>query len=105
MNGVLNNHKFDEAYAKTRINHRSQNMNEKESESEKEQPLLLTFAQIEGRCYCCGKQGHKSPQCGLKDTKPRHEWYISNVQLTQTKKSDQNVIKQKIVEFYVRRSY
>ena len=87
-NGVLNNHKFDESYAKTRINQRSQNMNGKEIESEKEQPLILTFTQIEGRCYCCGKPGHKSPQCKLKEIKPKHEWYINNVQLTQTKKLD-----------------
>ena len=39
-----------------------------------------------GRCYYCGKYGLKLPQCRLKDRKPRHEWYINTIQLTQTKK-------------------
>ena len=34
----------------------------------------LNFANIEGRCYCCGKLGHFSPNCRLKDTKPKEEW-------------------------------
>ena len=82
---ALNNHKFDMGYTKTKLNSRNQISREKENANETEEPILLTFAQIEGRCYCCGKPGHKSPQCKLKDVKPRHEWYINTVQLTQTK--------------------
>ena len=32
-----------------------------------------TFAQFEGKCWCCGKPGHKSPQCSEKN-KPKKEW-------------------------------
>ena len=39
----------------------------------------LTFAQLEGKCYCCGKPGHKSPQCAHKD-KPKPEWWINKAQ-------------------------
>ena len=86
-NSVLNNHKLDMVYTKTKLNLRNQISKEKEKENanKTEEPILQTFAQIEGRCYCCGKPGHKSPQCKLKDVKPRHEWFINTVQLTQTK--------------------
>jgi hypothetical protein len=30
---------------------------------------------MEGKCYCCGKPGHKSPQCRFKD-KLIEEWAI-----------------------------
>ena len=76
-NGVLNNHKFDTVYTKSKINQRNQVSREKEYANEMEEPLSPTFTQTEGRCYCCGKYGYKSPQCHLKDTKPRHEWYIN----------------------------
>ena len=55
---------------KTKINQRNQNTKENKIENENEEPLLLTFTQIEGRCHCCGKHGHKSPQCKLKEVKP-----------------------------------
>ena len=31
---------------------------------------------MDGKCYCCGKAGHKSPQCEFKD-KPKNEWAIN----------------------------
>jgi hypothetical protein len=34
---------------------------------------------MEGKRYCCGKEGHKSPQYHFKD-KPRSEWAINKVQ-------------------------
>jgi hypothetical protein len=39
----------------------------------------MSFAQMEGRCYCCGKGGHKSPQCRHKD-RPKDEWVINKAQ-------------------------
>ena len=34
--------------------------------------IELSFAQLEGRCYCCGKPGHKSPVYWL-TVKPKSE--------------------------------
>ena len=87
-NAVLNNHKFDTIYIKNRNNNRMNNNKEKQAEIE--EPLSLTFTQIEGKCYCCGRSGHKSPNCRLKDTKPRSEWFINTVQLTQSKSDTTN---------------
>eukprot|EP00957_Ditylum_brightwellii_P138374 10547200-Ditylum_brightwellii.AAC.1 len=38
---------------------------------------------MEGKCYCCGKPGHKSPQCSKRNTIPRDEWAINKAQLMQ----------------------
>jgi uncharacterized OB-fold protein len=50
-------------------------MKPKEPKQDEEKPEL-SFAQMEGRCYCCGKTGHTSPQCCHKD-QPKHEWAIN----------------------------
>jgi hypothetical protein len=34
---------------------------------------------MEGKCYCCRKAEHKSPQCHFKN-KPKAEWAINKVQ-------------------------
>ena len=52
---------------------------------ENEDYLSLTFTQIEGKCYCCGKSGHKSPQCRFKN-KPKPAWFSNNVQIAQKNK-------------------
>ena len=77
-NNVLSNHRFDfskrenfKNYTKipTKVARRDQDQDK----------INLSFAQMEGKCYCCGKPGHKSPQCRFKD-KPKHEWAINKVQ-------------------------
>jgi hypothetical protein len=51
----------------------------------------LSFAQIEGKYYCCRKAGHMFPQYKLKD-KPRAKWAINKYQQThiQTGKKGKN---------------
>ena len=41
---------------------------------EEDQSTALTFAQMEVRCYYCGKKGHKSPNC----THPRTKYHENN---------------------------
>jgi hypothetical protein len=36
----------------------------------------MSFAMLEGKCYCCGKPGHNSPKCHLKDKIPKEDWVI-----------------------------
>ena len=36
----------------------------------------FAFMSLEERCFCCGKKGHKSPQCQLKDVIPKEKWAI-----------------------------
>ena len=62
-NNILNNHKFDGYYIKTKQSQKSQNFKKVLDEEENEDNFSLTFTQIEGKCYCCGKSGHISPQC------------------------------------------
>ncbi len=35
---------------------------------------------MEGKCYCCGRAGHKSPQCRFKDRPAKEEWAMNKVQ-------------------------
>jgi len=53
---------------------------------------MLSFAQLEGKCYCCGKPGHKSPDCNKKDNIPKLEWTInkSQQQFVQEQKTQTN---------------
>ena len=49
---------------------------------------------MKGKCYCCEKAGHMSPQCQFKD-KPRAEWTInksqqSHVQASKKEKSTES---------------
>jgi hypothetical protein len=55
------------------------NKTKKSNDETKEQEVSLSFAQIEGRCYCCGKQGHCLPTCRFKN-KPKEEWAINKAQ-------------------------
>ena len=81
-NNVLSNHRFD-ATPKPGGRGKAQNENNKSKEQkgdEKEdEEVNLSFAQMEGKCYCCGKAGHKSPSCRDKN-KPKEEWAINKAQ-------------------------
>ena len=40
----------------------------------------LPFAQLEGKCYCCGAPDHLSPYCPHK-TGPNLKWYMKTGQV------------------------
>ena len=70
-NNVLSEHRFDPAV------HRKQ-VKSNEEKNDTQDPLTLSFAQFEDRCYCCGKKGHKSPACREKN-KPKEEWVVNKI--------------------------
>ena len=68
-------------------------MNKKDNKQEQDIPL--SFTQLEGVCYCCGKKDHKSPDCHNKDKIPQEEWAInkskvSHVQLQASENASMN---------------
>jgi hypothetical protein len=60
---VLSNHKFDSGY---NLNNNRNNQNRNDT-SEDQQVPSLTFAQLEGKCFCCGSSEHMSPNCPHKN--------------------------------------
>ena len=71
-NNVLSTHRFDnvkEVKKDSRKNEKYErnNSHNKKEEDENDEPVVLSFAQLEGKCYCCGKAGHKSHRCYQKD--------------------------------------
>ena len=92
---VLSTHRFDyskenkqEPKKSEKFERKTENKN-KETKNEDE-PLVLSFAQMEGKCYCCGKTGHKSPQCWMRDKIPKEEWAINKTQLAQNRIESEN---------------
>ena len=65
---ILSNHRVDNA-RESNINKKlynrdrhHRNDNDKNNDDKKDDVSPpLSFAQMESRCYCCGKIGHKSP--------------------------------------------
>jgi hypothetical protein len=56
------------------------NKNKPKEDKDDEEATPLSFAQMEGKCYCCGKPGHKSPDCRSKEKSSREEWAINKSQ-------------------------
>jgi hypothetical protein len=78
-NSVLSNHKFNIIKGiKQKQKHHNKSKPKEDKDDEEVTPL--SFAQMEGKCYCCGKPGHKSPDCRSKDKIPREEWAINKSQ-------------------------
>ena len=86
---VLSNHPHDNANSR-RERQKKNNETMPNGEKEDEEQMPLSFAQIEGKCYCCGKPGHKSPNCRQKD-KPKEEWWINKAQ-QHLQKTQQNTL-------------
>ena len=66
-NSILSNHMFVNSSEKIMVtSNKKGNKDEKNiNDDQKHEKLqdILSFTQMEGRCFCCGKPGHKSPQC------------------------------------------
>jgi hypothetical protein len=60
-NNVLSNHKFDITKTK-KSDQKHHNKSKPKEDKDDEEVTSLSFAQMEGKCYCCGKPGHKSPE-------------------------------------------
>ena len=96
MNGLISQYSMEnDQYPKTittatdmLANHRHDNSitehgqtKQKGKQNEDDDRSMTTnetsFVQSSGiMCYCCGKKGHKSPQCLEKDTRPKDQWAI-----------------------------
>ena len=57
-------------------NKRNRNDNVKEK-ADNDETIMLSFAQMEGRCYCCGKANDRSDKCRQMDKIPKQEWAIN----------------------------
>ncbi len=93
----VSNHPFDKAYKEKMNQKKKQQQSSKSSNSSvatpkaeanpsENQVASLNFAQLETRCWCCGKKGHISPQCPLRNL-PKEKWAMNqnkNVQLYQS---------------------
>ena len=94
---VLSNHRFDNA-RESNISKKAyirdlhqRNDNDKNNNDKKDDVSpSLSFAQLEGKCYCCGKTGHKSPQCHHKSNTKREDLAINKIQMAHVKKSADN---------------
>ena len=75
-NNVLSNHRFDKS-SKGKFQKKTDH-SEKDKDKVEESNPELSFAQMEGVCYCCGKAGHRSNKCQYRD-KPKEEWHINKV--------------------------
>jgi hypothetical protein len=58
-NNVLSNHHFDKTYNANKRHQDKISKEQNKEEKEKEETPEMSFASIEGKCYCCGKDGHK----------------------------------------------
>ena len=90
---VLSNHRFDNPrdsnIIKKNLNrdiyHRIENDKNKDDKKDDVSPPL-PFSQMEGKCYCCTKTGHKSPQCHHTSSTKREERAINKTQTTHVQK-------------------
>jgi hypothetical protein len=60
-NNLFRNHHFDKTYNANKRHQDNKSKEQNTEEKEKEEAPEMSFANIEGKCYCCGKGGHKSP--------------------------------------------
>ena len=74
---VLSDHNYEKNKARNNLHRQIKQEQIKDENNEDFVTPTLSFAQIEVRCFCCGKKGHRSNQCKLRDTIPRDKWAIA----------------------------
>jgi hypothetical protein len=75
----MSNRKFDITKVK-KPDQKHHNKSKRKEDKDDEEVTPLSFTQMEDKCYCCGKPGHKSPECRSKEKIPREEWAINKSQ-------------------------
>jgi hypothetical protein len=86
--GVLNDQQFDANYVAAWQNKKEREKSDKDWQTKTNSeegiaiPLELTFTQIEGTCFCCGKKGHKSTECKQQSKIARTNWAINKTKAT-----------------------
>lgn len=66
-----------------------------EKESTDDTPALSFLQQSEGKCHCCGKEGHHSRNCRQK--KPKDEWWFYKEQAKQQQQQSQSPQQQSLL--------
>ena len=99
-NEILSRARFDEKYyekttSKSKSDKEKKKKPKEEGSKKKEKEdgtsTESSFAQSEIVCYCCGKSGHISPECKLKDKIPREKWHVNKaLQTHQQEVSDES---------------
>jgi hypothetical protein len=74
---VLSNDHFDKTFNTNRRHQDKKSKDQNKDKKEKEEAPEMSFASSEGKCYCCGKGGHKSPTCRMKDKIQIDKWEIN----------------------------
>ena len=89
-NSILSNHNYEAN--KKRYNDTTDNNQEDTKNLNNNNYITptLSFAQIELRCYCCGKKGHRSNQCKFKNTIPKDKWAIAKTKEQFAKDEENN---------------
>ena len=95
---VLEQHKHNNAGKKKKTNSNKNKNNKNNTDCDNsnmpEQTPELSFTQLEGKCYCCGKAGHRSSQCYKKDQIPQDQWAIQTAILGVVAVFDKNIGKE-----------
>jgi hypothetical protein len=92
-NNVLGRHQFDSSDNQKNAGQHpkdKENNSSKDQDQEKDNIPPLSFTQMEGKCYCCGKPGHKSPVCRHSKSKPKDEWAINKAEVNQQQHAQQD---------------
>ena len=75
---LLESHPFDSGWNRPDKTKNKTSSNDGDYKKKDQQETIevpeLSLVQIQGHCYCCGKPGHNSDKCRLKDKIPRENW-------------------------------